>query len=209
MLVPPKSHWRYMEFHPSLAPDMQPISPSNPLHELVIHRHPNPKYAWSTPIFTVFPEKEEWRSRDLFSRCTDPGFSHLWKFEGRLDDILILNNAYKVNPLHIEVPLLSQPLLSGVLVFGAGYVRCGIVLEPRGGAVLQGKEMEMFVEKVWVDIQKANDEVPEHARVHRDLVIVADSERPFVRAGKGTVVRGMTTKLYAKEIADVYAKSQY
>ncbi|KAG4431822.1 hypothetical protein IFR05_012684, partial [Cadophora sp. M221] len=129
LLVPPKSHWSYMEFHPllllSASLALEPISPSNTLHELVIRRHPDPSFAWMTPVFHLFPEKEEWRTRDLFSRCADPGFSQLWKFEGRVDDILILNNALKVNPLHIEVPLLSQKLLKGGVVFGAGRDRCG------------------------------------------------------------------------------------
>ncbi|KAH9207688.1 hypothetical protein DL95DRAFT_527768 [Leptodontidium sp. 2 PMI_412] len=211
LLVPPKSHWSYMEFHPlllsTLALVLEPISPTNPLHEVVIRRHPNPAYAWSTPIFHLFPEKEEWRTRDLFSRCTDPGFSHLWKFEGRVDDILILNNALKVNPLHIEVPLLSQPLLKGGMVFGVGRVRCGILLEAREGTVLDGDGKERFVESVWPDVERANMEVPEHARVHRDLVVVADPEKPLPRSVKMGVVRSMATQLYEKEIEEVYSKA--
>ncbi|KAH7364816.1 hypothetical protein BKA65DRAFT_533346 [Rhexocercosporidium sp. MPI-PUGE-AT-0058] len=203
LLVPPKSHWSYMEFHPLLMPDLEPIFPGSPLHELVIRRHPNPAYAWSTPVFYLFPEKEEWRTRDLFSRCTDPGFSHLWKFESRVDDILILNNALKVNPLHIEVPLLSQPLLKGVMVFGAGKVRCGILLEARDERVLGADEKEEFVESVWPDVVRAHNEVPEHARIHRDLVIVVDPKKPLPRSVKMGVVRSLATTLYAKEIEEV------
>ncbi|KAH6714592.1 hypothetical protein BKA61DRAFT_673914 [Leptodontidium sp. MPI-SDFR-AT-0119] len=205
LLVPPKSHWSYMEFHPVLMPDLEPISPGNTLHELVVRRHADPKYAWSTPVFNLFPEKEEWRTRDLFSRCTDPGFDHLWKFEGRLDDVLILNTALKVNPIHIEIPLLSQPLMKGAMVFGAGQMRCGILLEPKDGTSLTGSEKENFVAAVWPDVVNANHEVPEHARVQRDLVIVADPQKPLARSVKMSVVRSLTTKLYAKEIEDVYS----
>lgn len=128
----------------------------------------------------------------------------MWKFEGRVDDILILNNALKVNPLHIEVPLLSQPLLKGTMVFGVGKVRCGILVEARDETVLEGEGKERFVERIWLDIQRASDEVPEHARIHRDLVVVADKGKPLARSVKMGVVRSMTTKLYAKEIEDVY-----
>ena len=206
LLVPPKSHWSYMEFHPLLLPHFEPISPDSPVHELVIRRHQNPAYSWSTPVFHLFPEKQEWRSKDMFSRCTDPGYEHLWKFESRVDDILILNNALKVNPLHVEVPLLSQPELKGVMVFGAGQERCGILLEARDGSLVEGSGKERFVDSVWPDVEKANSGVPEHARVHRDLVIVADPEKPLPRSVKMGVVRSLGTKLYAKEIEEVYLR---
>lgn len=157
-------------------------------------------------MFHLFPEKQEWRSRDLFSRCTDPRFEHLWKFESRVDDILILNNALKVNPLHVEVPLLGQPELKDVMVFGAGKERCGILLEARDGTHLQGSEKERFVDSVWPDVERANNGVPEHARAHRDLVVVADPKKPLPRSVKMGVVRSLGTKLYAKEIERVYLR---
>ena len=121
-----------------------------------------------------------------------------------MDDILILNNALKVNPLHIEIPLVRQPQLKGAMVFGAGHERCGILLESRDGTPLAGSEKERFVDSVWPDVQKANRGVPEHARVHRDLVVVADPKRPLPRSVKMGVIRSLGTKLYGKEIEGVY-----
>jgi hypothetical protein len=48
--------------------------------------------------------------------------------------------------------------------------------------------------------------LPVNARVHSEVVVVAKRERPFVRAGKGTVVRGQTVELYREEIEEVYRK---
>jgi len=45
LLVPPKSHWSYIEFHPLLMPQFEPLSSDNAVHELIIRRHPNPAYA--------------------------------------------------------------------------------------------------------------------------------------------------------------------
>ncbi|KAE8449384.1 hypothetical protein EG329_008285 [Mollisiaceae sp. DMI_Dod_QoI] len=202
MLVAPKTHWSYMEFHPHLGPTMEPV-PGSDLHEIIVHPHPDPEHAWTTPVFDIFPEHKEWRSRDLFRRCQEPGLENLWKYEGRLDDILILNNALKVNPLHIEVKLQSHPLLQGAMVFGEGRMRCGILLEPK-----QGIEKERLLRKVWGDVEKANEGVPEHARVERELVVVAVEEKPFVRAAKGTIVRAATARLYEKEIEEVYAMAK-
>jgi hypothetical protein len=177
--VSPKTHWSYIEFHPQIGPHFDPI-PNTDLHELVIRR--NPAYPWSTPLFEIFPDIAEWRSRDLFKRCQDPGMEHLWKFENRLDDILLLNNALKVNPLYVEVKLQSHPLLRGVLVFGEGRVKCGILLELK-----ERVEKEGLVGRVWGDIETVNREVPEHAKIERCLVVIADEEKPFVRAAKGCV----------------------
>ncbi|KUJ18636.1 acetyl-CoA synthetase-like protein [Mollisia scopiformis] len=201
MLVAPKTHWSYMEFHPHLGPHLEPV-PDTDLHELVIRHREDPTHAWSTPIFDIFPDEPEWRSRDLFKRCQDPGMQNLWKFESRLDDIMILNNALKVNPLHIEVKLQSHALLNGAMVFGEGRMKCGILLEPK-----QGIEKELLLRIVWGDIERANGDVPEHARVERHLVLVADKEKPFVKSAKGTVVRAATGKLYEREIEEVYLKA--
>lgn len=179
--VSPKTHWSYIDFHPQIGPHFDPV-PNTDLYELVIRRNSNPDLSWATPVFEIFPEKSEWRSRDLFTRCQDPGMEYLWRFENRLDDILLLNNALKVNPLHVEVKLQSHPLLKGALVFGEGRVRCGILLE-----VKEGVEKKGLVERVWGDVERANGEVPEHARIERSLVVIADEERPFVRAAKGYV----------------------
>lgn len=201
MLVAPKTHWSYMEFHPYLTPHLEPV-PNTDLHELIIHPPSSPTHSWTTPVFDIFPSLTSWCSRDLFKRCTDPGFENLWKFESRMDDIIILNNALKVNPLHVEVKLQGHGLLKGVMVFGEGRGSCGILLEGKEG---WGKEE--LLEKVWKDVERASGEVPEHARVKRHLVVVADEEKPFVRAAKGTIVRAATGKLYEQEIEEVYANA--
>ncbi|KAF4628484.1 hypothetical protein G7Y89_g9672 [Cudoniella acicularis] len=70
LLVPPKSHWSYFEFHPTLGPTLEPIDETNDVCEVVIHRHPDPKFWWSTPVLSVSPGIEEYRMRDLLRRCT-------------------------------------------------------------------------------------------------------------------------------------------
>jgi long-subunit acyl-CoA synthetase (AMP-forming) len=151
-------------------------------------------------VFSIFPEKEEWRSKDIMSRCKDPGFENLWKYEGRLDDMMLLSNGLKVNPVHIETRLQSHPALKGCLVVGYGYTKCGLLIEPREACV--GKEA--LTEQVWPAVEEANSSVPEHARIGRKLVIVADPGKPFPRASKGTIIRSLTTREYKQEIEEVY-----
>jgi acyl-CoA synthetase (AMP-forming)/AMP-acid ligase II len=152
------------------------------------------------------PELNEWRTRDLVRRYDGPlpdGVGPLYMFERRLDDQIILSNAHKVNPVHIELLLQSHPLLSGCLVFGEGRTRCGILLEGKGGLEMSDGEL---LEAIWEDVENANATVPEHARVPRDLALVASGERRLVRAAKGTVVRSLSIKAYQREINDAYER---
>jgi long-subunit acyl-CoA synthetase (AMP-forming) len=203
VLVPPPSHWPYLEFHPLLSPTLVPTPDPNTtnLYELIIHPNPNLTYSWSTPVFTLFPELNEWPTGDLFAQCPDPGFENLYLYDSRIDDLLLLNNALKVNPLHIETALQAHPLLNAALVIGEGKGVCGLLVEPKSW-----EEEEGLIEGIWEAVEEINKDLPVHARAHREVVVVAKRERPFVRVGKGTVVRGQTVELYREEIEDVYRK---
>ncbi|TVY78174.1 Non-canonical non-ribosomal peptide synthetase FUB8 [Lachnellula suecica] len=197
LLIPPRSHWQYMEFHPVIGPTLVPTADPE-LFEVVHRPHPDQKFAWARQTCYLFPELDEYRSRDLLRRCLDPGFENLWKFEGRVDDIIVLSNGFKVNPMHMEMHLQAHPLLQGSVVFGEGHIACGLLLEPKEGVVREG-----LVEQLWEDVEAANNLVPEHARVPRKKIVVACPERSFVRASKGTVVRKLTLEMYRKEIQKV------
>lgn len=189
-----------MEFHPITGPTIEQISPDSDLYEVVSRKHPDPNFAWSRMVFSIFPDIDEWRSKDLLSKCKDPGFEHLWKYEGRADDIIVLSNALKVNPLHIEARLQGHPALKGALVFGRGHTKCGILLEPKDPQITA----DALIEEVWPVFDSTNALVPEHARIHRDFILVSTLEKPFQRASKGTVVRSLTTGDYESEIESVY-----
>ncbi|KAB8303512.1 hypothetical protein EYC80_004923 [Monilinia laxa] len=206
LLVPPRSHWSYIEFHPQFAPELEPIMLNPPLCEVVVHRYTDPALAWSQPVFNMAPDKTEWRTRDILRRYDGPlpeGVGPLWKFENRIDDLLILSNAHKVNPVHIETLLQSHPLLSGCLIFGEGRNLCGILLEPKEGSELKEEDL---IAMVWPDIEKANATVPEHARVERGLIIVVKHHKRFERAAKETIIRSACIKQHQVEIDDIYAE---
>lgn len=130
----------------------------------------------------------------------EKGFENLWRYEGRVDDVMVLNTGWKVNPLHVEMKLQSHPALNGCVVFGTGYTKCGVLLEPKDHRLSKDE----FVEMVWPGVQEANATVPEHARVLRELVVVTTKDKPFQRASKGTIIRKLTTVLYEKEIEGIY-----
>jgi len=52
-------------------------------------------------------------------------------YAGRVDDVLVLSNGLKVNPLDVEGVLLVHPVLRVAVVFGSWYAKCGLLLEAK------------------------------------------------------------------------------
>ena len=67
-------------------------------------------------IFDVFPDILEFRTKDLYSpHLTAPGW---WKYRGRADDLIVLSNGGKINPIPMENVILSDPFVKSVLIVG-------------------------------------------------------------------------------------------
>lgn len=146
-------------------------------------------------------EKETWHTKDLFKR--DPTKPELWTFHGRVDDIVVLSNGEKFNPVPSEVHISAHPLINGALVIGQGYPQPSLILEPKDSS----QTLETLVGAVWSAIEEANSQAPGQARITRDMILITHPSKAFVRSPKGTVVRSMTSDQYQDEIAELYTRS--
>lgn len=113
--------------------------------------------------------------------------------------MIVLSTGFKINAPVLESLLEAHPDVTSALMFGNGRPRCGLIVEANGG----NTDSET-TEKVWPLIEASNENLPEHGRIEKGMVRVASSEKPFVRAGKGTVVRAVTEELYEQEIQQLY-----
>lgn len=212
LLLPPAAHWKYLDFHPTCGPTVEIVpgalaADNSQLYEIVQNRKTDSEAGRAFhPVFDIFSDLVQWRSRDLVKKIEVDGGQTLFSFQGRIDDLLILSSGLKVNPLHIETEVSIHPFLSGSLVFGAGQRECGLLVEQKadlGGTVRGRKEL---LEEVWLSVEMANWALPEHARIGEKMILVTSIEKPFLRAGKGTVIRRLTCDLYAEEIGGLYMK---
>lgn len=73
------------------------------LYELFLVKHPDLKLYQG--IFNIFPDIQEWSMNDLYSRHPDPAKSFLYMYQGRRDDVIVLNNGEKVVPVLMEATL--------------------------------------------------------------------------------------------------------
>ncbi|KAL9595942.1 MAG: hypothetical protein Q9219_006133 [cf. Caloplaca sp. 3 TL-2023] len=198
LLVPLKGNWAHLELNPYDRIDMQ-YSEQHKAYEMVLHQDPRVNH-WRS-LYYNYPEKAIWRTQDLFLPVR--GISGLWDFYGRIDDLILLSNGHKINPLAMETRIMGHALLSGALITGTGRSCPAIVLEIRSDA--RGRNKQELIDSIWPLIEEANKSVPGYAQILRSMVLFASAEKPFVRAPKSSIVRKMTLENYAEDLEKLYA----
>lgn len=105
------SDWKYFRWHPKAGVDMREVAPG--LYEQWIVKLPDSTYQ---AIFHTFPELTEYNMRDLYTRHPDPNKKDYWSPSGRSDDIIVLGNGEKIQPLDMESLINSHTGVTGSLV---------------------------------------------------------------------------------------------
>ena len=193
-MVPTKEDWSYLEWHPVCKAEMQPALEGT--YELVFPNDPSSRPH--LPVFSNFPDVKEWRTKDLFKQ--HPTKPNLWQFHGRADDVIVLANSEKFNPVSMESRIQGHPLVSGALIVGQGRPQGALLIEPKQSDISSDK----LIDEVWPFVEQANLQAPTYARIVRSKIGIGSSDKPFSRAAKGTIVRGLTEKAYASEIDSLY-----
>ncbi|PQE12515.1 nrps-like enzyme protein [Rutstroemia sp. NJR-2017a BBW] len=199
-VVPSKEDWAYMEWNPTFKLEMQPSEDEKGAYEMVLFTDSSTESM--SALNHNMPGVTEWRTKDLF--MPHPTKKNLWRYFGRRDDIIVLSNSEKFNPVPMELHVQGHPLLAGALVVGMGRVRASLLLEPKPH--VQGDERKSLIETVWPRIEEANKLVPGHGRILQSNIIIAD--KPFLRAGKGTIVRKLTEQSFKEEIDALYSQTK-
>ena len=187
-----REDWQYMEFHPDLSMEMQLVDDDDDSCEMVLFNEEETKDF--SMLYHNFPGVYEFRTKDLFR--PHPSKSGLWKFHARRDDIVVLSNGEKLNPVSMEANLMAVPGVSGALLVGQGRPRIALLVELQAHHNL-GDEP---IEEIWPFVARLSASMPDYGRVARSMIMVATPDKPFTRAGKGTVVRKLTLAKYENEI---------
>ncbi|THY30397.1 acetyl-CoA synthetase-like protein [Aureobasidium pullulans] len=188
--------WPYHEFHPSLGIDFRHHSGN--LYELVLLRQPEDA-LYHAPFYT-FPELQEYPMKDLYA--PHPTKTGLWLYQGRADDIVVLANGEKFNPVEAEKIISSHPEIKSALIVGAAKDQAAVLIEPIGCSPQLGSNDTE--DSVWSVIVKANESLPGHAKVDRAHSMILDSSDIFLRSTKGTVQRRPTLDKLGDEIEHLY-----
>lgn len=198
--------WKYVQFHPDLGLEMRHITDG--VHELYAKR--DSTIAKQQPTFTIFPLAQEYASRDLFVRHPDPKKRGLWCWRARADDIIVFLNGEKTNPIYMEQHITSRnPEITAALVVGAQRFQAALLIETANEGIEHlPTHRAALIERFWPTIEEANRDALSHARIVKTHILFTDSDKPMLRAGKGTVQRAGTLLQYADKIDALYADAE-
>jgi thioester reductase-like protein len=192
-----KDEWPYLEFNPFAGYEMRDAGDG--YFELVVVRHDQKPTLHA--VFHTYPDKDEYQTGDLFT--PHPEKEGLWLYAGRRDDVIVLSNGEKFNPITMEELISGHPLVARAVVVGQGRFQSGVLIEPDWES--WNGEPSALVEEVWPFVKKANAAAPGHAQIMKDRVGLASQSKPFHLTAKGTIKRRMIVNDYADEIDALYA----
>jgi thioester reductase-like protein len=190
--------WAWMEWNPHFKVEMQPSSDEDGTFELVLFADSSTSNI--SALNHNLPGVAEYHTKDLFKQ--HPKKVGLWQYYGRRDDIVVLSNGEKFNPVPMELLIQGHSALSGVLVVGMGRTQSALIIESK--LELNNDEKASLVNEVWPMVERANRLVPAQGRIVPGMLLFSNPEKPFIRAGKGTIVRKLTERLYQAEIDRLY-----
>ncbi|KAL0937767.1 nonribosomal peptide synthetase [Colletotrichum truncatum] len=156
-------------------------------------------------IFYTFPDAKEYNTKDLYRK--HPTLPNHWTYYGRSDNIIVFSNGEKLNPVTIEELVTGHPRVKGAVVAGAMRFQPFLILEPVE-ELKSEEEKEQFIKDVWPSVVKANKETVAHGQIGPQFIGITSPDKPFPRAGKGTIQRPMALKLYKDELDEWYKKAE-
>ncbi|KAI1349456.1 hypothetical protein F5Y01DRAFT_289187 [Xylaria sp. FL0043] len=202
-LQPDPKLWQYFIINSEdFGAEWRKVEGENDVYQLVCVR--KNKEPGLQGFFYTFPDDNEYDTKDLYK--PHPTLPDHWIYYGRADNVIVFSNGEKLNPVTIEEIVSDHPELSGALVVGSGRFQPSLLLEP----VTQPKnetEAKELIDRVWPLVVTANKETVAHGQIGREFIMLSSPEKPFLRAGKGTIQKAATLKLYKDEIDELYEKA--
>ncbi|KAJ7485053.1 putative aminoadipate reductase [Mycena galericulata] len=156
-------------------------------------------------IVDNLPDTSGYATSDLF--INHPEKKYLWKFVGRIDDVIVHLSGEKTVPAPMEDIVLASPDVTGAVIFGSNQNQTGILIEPRPDLSIDVTDINQFAElrnKIWHVVEEANRVAPAFSRIFKEMIIFTSLDKPLPRAGKGTVQRKPALDLYSCEIDALY-----
>ena len=169
------------------------------VYEIVVVRTPEAEPYQR--VWHSFPDEKEWPTNDLCSK--HPTLPNVWKIIGRQDDLICYGNGLKTHPAAFETEVLKSPLIAGALLSGTERLQPVLLVELAPGTA----DSADVRSKVWQCVQKVNAMSQSHTQVAETHILFTQSDKPFLKAEKGTVQRGRTLNEYDAAIDEVYEKS--
>ncbi|KAJ5692441.1 NRPS-like enzyme [Penicillium macrosclerotiorum] len=197
LLCEDPNDWEYMEWNPYFQ-----IKMDSGLYELVIPRQETRHFHG---IFHTAPDLDEYRTGDLFQPHSSK--PTLWKYEGRRDDIIVLSNGEKFNPIDAEQQIRSSDWVKSAAIFGQDRFHPSLIIEPHWDQLPSSWTEAWLKEQILPAVQRANSELPAHGKILESNIAFAVPEKPFQVSPKGTLRRKDIQSTYLDTLDQLYVEN--
>lgn len=145
-------------------------------------------------------EDGSWMTRDLFIKHET--LQNAYKYVGRLDDVVVLENGEKVNPIAVEGEISSSPLVDSCVIFGSGRSALGAAVVPSttAASVSEGE----LRSTLWSTVQTAQQSFPAYAKISEEMILILPIGSPVPKTDKATVIRAKFLNAFKDEIDKLY-----
>lgn len=155
--------------------------------------------AWPLAVDTN-RDDNSWATKDLFVKHET--LKDAYQYVGRLDDVVVLENGEKVNPIAVEGEIANSAFVDSCVIFGSGRSALGAAVVPSGAAASMSEDE--LRSTVWTVIQSAQVVFPAYARISEDMVLILPLGSAVPKTDKSTVIRGKFLASYKDEIDKLY-----
>ncbi|OJJ97165.1 hypothetical protein ASPACDRAFT_33107 [Aspergillus aculeatus ATCC 16872] len=197
LLCEDPADWCYLEWVPAFGVRMDEVEKG--VFELVIPRPESRKYH---AIFYSYPDLSEYRTGDLFT--PHPTKSGLWRFSGRGDDINVMSNGEKFNPIEAEKILERHQLISRAAIFGQDRHQAALLLEPEWDNLPEDWTEGWLRQQLGSLLDEANEALPAYARIFDTHIALTSRDKPFARSPKGSLRRREIANDYKSVLDSLY-----
>ena len=192
--------WAYMHIHPMLCCDFRHVCQD--LYEIVITRNDQGSSAFQA-VFELFPQLEEYKVNDLFSR--HPSKTDTWLYRGRREDLTRTSDGDMFLPKQMEATIEAHPVVDRAIICDMG--KAGLALVVELITKCAGNERKLMEQEIFEAVQRANGKCPVKPRVRRELVLWMD-KWSMPRGTKGFPLRSKVVEKFSTDIRKLYSSCE-
>lgn len=197
MHTPLTEDWQYQHFTPEWSQfEFEPKDEYT--YEAFVVKHPDLYHRYFQPVFWIFPDLDKWATNDLFTK--HPTKQEHWKHAGRVDDVVLLNNAVNFYPAQYEQDTLKKnPLIKNAIFVGNGRRYLSLIVELQDPSLLKTDRTQ--VEK---SLQESLDELNKQStiftRLSLERVVFCEEGESLPRTAKGTFSRKQVEAVFKERL---------
>ncbi|KAI7864066.1 hypothetical protein BDF14DRAFT_1998048 [Spinellus fusiger] len=146
-------------------------------------------------------DTQSYNTNDIFFE--DPKYPGCYNYVSRIDDVLVMKNGEKTNPLIIEADLRICPIIKQCVVFGEDRTFVGTLIE-LSPEKCQNYSPDEIMEIVYSAVDAANKKAPSHSIIFKPMVRILPLGSHLPTTDKNSIIRKRANIQFKDTIDHMY-----